>query len=67
MKVSCKLILWWGKVKHSQSSQNSKFAMFLQYLKEEVRDKADLNTLGIKISRNVVLSLYMGIILKYSK
>ena len=41
--------------------------MFLQYLKEEVRDKADLNTLGIKISRNVVLSLYMGIILKYSK
>ena len=28
-------------VKHSQSSQNSKFAIFLQYLKEEVRDELD--------------------------
>ena len=27
-----------GMVKHSQSSQNSKFAMSLQYLKKEVRD-----------------------------
>ena len=26
-------------VKHSQSSQNSKFAIFLQYLKEEVRER----------------------------
>ena len=30
-----------GMVKHSQSSQNSKFAMFLQYLKEEVKDEHD--------------------------
>ena len=49
-------------VKHSQSSQNSKFTMSLQYLKKEVRDEADFlhvdkhqsflqvdfNTLGIK-------------------
>ena len=28
-----------GMVKHSQSSQNSKFAMFLKYLKEEVRER----------------------------
>ena len=30
-----------GIVKHSQSSQNSKFVMPLQYLKNEVRDEAD--------------------------
>ena len=30
-----------GMVKHSQSSQNSKFAMSLQYLKQEVRDEFD--------------------------
>ena len=27
--------------KHSQSSQNSKFAMSLQYLKKEVKDEVD--------------------------
>ena len=30
-----------GIVKHSQSSQNSKFTMSLQYLKKEVRDEVD--------------------------
>ena len=30
-----------GVVKHSQSSQNCKFAMSLQYLKKEVRDEVD--------------------------
>ena len=30
-----------GIVKHSQKSQNSKFAMSLQYLKKEVRDEVD--------------------------
>ena len=30
-----------GMVKHSQSSQNSKFALSLQYLKKEVRDEVD--------------------------
>ena len=30
-----------GIVKHSQSSQNSKFTMSLQYFKREVRDKVD--------------------------
>ena len=28
-------------VKHSQSSQNSKFAMSVQYLTKEVRDEVD--------------------------
>ena len=28
-------------IKHSQSSQNSKFAMSSQYLKKEVRDEVD--------------------------
>ena len=30
-----------GMVKHSQSSQNSKLAMSLQYLKKELRDEVD--------------------------
>ena len=51
-----------GMDKHPQSSQNSEFAMFLQYLKKEVKDEVDFwhadkhqsflkvffNTLGIK-------------------
>ena len=43
MKIPYKLILSFsiGMVKHSQSSQNSKFAMSWQYLKKEVRDEAD--------------------------
>ena len=55
-----------GMVKHSQSSQESKFVMSLQYLKKEVKRKlifcmqADLNILGIKVSYKVVLSLLMG-------
>ena len=56
-----------GMVKNSQSSQNSKFAMSLQYLKKEVKDEVDFlhadkhqsflkvsfNTLGIKFSCKV--------------
>ena len=63
-------------VKHSQSSQNSKFATCLQYLKKEVRgswffahaDKhqsflqVDFNTLAIKVSYSVILSLLIGMI-----
>ena len=63
-----------GMVKHSQSFQNSKFAMSLQYLKKEVKDEVDFlhadkhqsflqvdfNTLGIKVSYKVILSLLMG-------
>ena len=65
-----------GMVKHSQSSQKSKFVMSLQYLKKEVRDEVDflhadkhqsflevdLNILGIKVSYKVVLSLLVDII-----
>ena len=54
-------------VKHSQSSQNSKFAMSLQYLKKDVKDEVDFlhadkhqiflkvyfSTLGIKVSYKV--------------
>ena len=55
-----------GMVKHSQISQNSKFALSLQYLKKEVKDEVDFlqadqdqsvgnvyfKTLGIKVSYN---------------
>ena len=65
-----------GIVRHSQSSQNSKFAMSLQYLKKEVRDEVDFlhvdkhqsflqvdfNTLGIKDAYKVILSLLLGMI-----
>ena len=58
-----------GIVKDSQSSQNNKFTMSLQYLKKEVRDEVDFwhvdkhqsflqvdfNTLGIKVSYKVIL------------
>ena len=61
-------------VKHFQSSQNSKFAVSLQYLKKEVKDEicflhadkhqsflqVDFNTLGTKVSYKVILSLSMG-------
>ena len=63
-----------GMVKYSQSSQNSKFAMSLQYLKKDVRDELDFlhadkhqsflqvnfNTLSIKVLK--VLSILMGMI-----
>ena len=78
MKACYKLILWfwWGMVKHSQSSQKSKFVMSLQYLKKEVRDEVDFlhadkhqsflqvdfNTLSIKVFYKVILSLLMGMI-----
>ena len=39
MNVSCKLLLWFliGMIRHSQSSQNSKFVMSFKYLRKEVR------------------------------
>ena len=57
-----------GMVKHSQSSQISKFAMALQYLEKEVRDEVDFletdkhqsflqvdfNTLDIKVFTKVI-------------
>ena len=63
-------------VRHSQSSQTSKFTMSLQYLKKEVRDEVDFlhvdkhqsflqvdfNTLGIKDAYKVILSLLLGMI-----
>ena len=63
-----------GMVKHSYSFQNSKFAISLQYNKKEVRDgvdflladkhqnflQVDFNTLVIKVSYKVILSLLMG-------
>ena len=65
-----------GVVKHFQSSQNSKFTISLQYLKNEVIvefdffhvDKhqsflqVDFNTLGIKDAYKVILSLLLGMI-----
>ena len=63
-----------GMVKHSQSSQNSKFAMSLQYLKKEVKDEVDFlhadkhqsflkvyfNFLGIKVSYKVDIIIING-------
>ena len=65
-----------GIVKHSQSSQNSKFRMSLQYLKKVVRDEVDFlhvdkhqcslqvdfNTFGIKDAYKVILWLLLGMI-----
>ena len=78
MTVSCKLILSFliVIVKHSRSSQNSKFSMSLKYLKKDVRNEVDFlraykhqtfphigfNTLGIEISYKVIILLLMGMI-----
>ena len=65
-----------GMAKHSQSSQNSKFTMSLQYLKKEVIDEVDFlhadkyqsflqvdfNTSEIRVSYKVILSSLMGMI-----
>ena len=61
-----------GIVKHSQSSQNSKFQMSLQYLKKEVKDVKLILSMQINIkvsyklistlSYKVILSLLMGMI-----
>ena len=69
-------IILMAMVKYSQSSQNSKFAMSLRYLKKEVTDEVDFlhankhqsslqvefDTLGIKIFYKVILSLLMEMI-----
>ena len=82
MKVPYKLILLYlmEMVKQSQSSQNIKFAMSFQYLQKQVRDEVDFlhadkhqsflqvyfNTLGIKVSYKLILSLLMDMI-KHSR
>ena len=62
--------------KYYQSSKNSTFTTFSQYLKKDVRDEfhflyadkcqsflqVDFNTLVIKVSYKVILSLLMGMI-----
>ena len=65
MKACYKLVLRFfnGDFKHFRSSQNSKFAMSLQYLKKEVTDEVDFldadnvdfNILDIKVSYKVIL------------
>ena len=73
-------MIFYGMVKNLKTSQNSKFVMFLRYLKKEVRDGVgflqadkyqsflplDFHTLDIKVSYKVILSLLMGMI-KHSK
>ena len=63
-------------VQHSQNSQNSKFAMSLQYLKKQIGNEVDFlhadknqnfpqvdfNTVSIKVFYKVILSLLMGMI-----
>ena len=67
-------IILMGMAKYSQSSQNGKFAMSLQYLKKKVKLKfiflhankhqnflkVYFNTLGIKISYNVDIIIING-------
>ena len=76
-------IILMGMAKHSQSSQNSKFAMSLQYLKKEVKDEVDFlhadkhqsflkvyfNTLGIKVSYkvNIIINGHDQAFSNYSK
>ena len=73
-KVPYKLMLWYliGMVKHSQSSQNIKFAMSLQYLQKQVWDEVDFlhegehqsflqvyfNTLVVKVSFQLIPYLF---------
>ena len=57
-----------GMVKHSQSSQNSKFAISLQYPKKEVRDEVELlHADKHKLSYKVILSLFFGHDQEFSK
>ena len=50
-----------GMVRHSQSFQNSKFAMSLQYLKKPVRDKIDFfMQINIKVSNKFVSALWVS-------
>ena len=65
-----------GMVKHSKSSQNSKFAISLQKLKKEVRDELIFsmhinikifNTLGIKVFYKVILSLLVCMIKHFQR
>ena len=61
MKVSNKVILLFlmGLAKHSQSSQNSKLAMSLQYLKKEVLDEVDFCVqINIKVSFKLISTLW---------
>ena len=64
-----------GMLKHSQSSQNSKFTVSFWNLKKEMKNrwnlhadkhqsflKVDFNTLIIKVSYKVILSLLIGMI-----
>ena len=39
LQIDSKILM--GMVKHSQSTQNSKFALSLQYLKKEVKDEVN--------------------------
>ena len=64
--------------KHSRMSQSKKFAVSLQYLKKEVDEndflhadkhqcflQVDFNTFGIKLSYNLILSEFVGMINHY--
>ena len=55
-----------GMVKHSQSSQNSKFAMSLQYLKKEVRDEVnflhvDKHQSFLQVDFNTLVSIILQV------
>ena len=68
IKGSYKLIVWfwWGMVKHSQNSQNSKFAIFkdeVDFLhgdKHQSFLKVYFNLFGIKVSYKVDIIIING-------
>ena len=63
MKVCYKLILWFlmGLVKHSRSSQNSKFAMSLHCRKKELRDENGfLHADELQSFLQVILTLWLS-------
>ena len=61
MKFTYNLILWllMGMIKHSQSSENRKFAMSLQYLENEVRNEVGFcMQINIQISYKLISKLW---------
>ena len=57
LKIDTMILM--GTAKHSQSSQNSKFAMSLQYLKKEVTDEVDFcMQINIKVSYKLISTLW---------
>ena len=71
MRVSCKLVLLVGVARHSQSTQNFKFAISLQYFKKEWSNKYDFldedKYQGFLLAGNIVFTGHSQACTKYPK